>query len=159
MLVSSFARSFKEAQTYISLMIIVPMAPSIIAQLYSLGNEWWMAPIPVLGQQVLMTEVVSGEPVSLLSYAATGLSSLVLGPLCVWVTARLLHARKRRLLHGRTGVQPDDAAGSSSSFSISRAMGPLRRSSFEPPPDANARSLFPQCARFRDKPTTLYCPP
>ena len=30
-LVSSFARSFKEAQTYISLMIIVPMAPSIIA--------------------------------------------------------------------------------------------------------------------------------
>ncbi|MEE2728959.1 MAG: ABC transporter permease [Candidatus Latescibacterota bacterium] len=88
-LVSSFARSFKEAQTYISLMIIVPMAPSIIAQLYSLGNEWWMAPIPVLGQQVLMTEVVSGEPVSLLSYAATGLSSLVLGLLCVWVTARL----------------------------------------------------------------------
>ncbi|MEE2628436.1 MAG: ABC transporter permease [Candidatus Latescibacterota bacterium] len=88
-LVSSFARSFKEAQTYISLMIIVPMAPSIIAQLYSLGNEWWMAPIPVLGQQVLMTEVVSGEPVSLLSYAATGLSSLVLGLLCVWITARL----------------------------------------------------------------------
>ena len=88
-LVSSFARSFKEAQTYISLMIIVPMAPSIIAQLYSFGNEWWMAPIPVLGQQVLMTEVVSGEPVSLLSYAATGLSSLVLGLLCVWITARL----------------------------------------------------------------------
>ncbi len=88
-LVASFARSFKEAQTYISLMIIVPMAPSVIAQIYSLGNEWWMAPIPVLGQQVLMTEVVSGEPVSLLSYAATGLSSLVLGLLCVWVTARL----------------------------------------------------------------------
>jgi len=36
-----------------------------------------------------MTEVVSGEPVSLLSYAATGLSSLVLGLLCVWITARL----------------------------------------------------------------------
>lgn len=88
-LVASFARSFKEAQTYISLMIIVPMAPSVIAQIYSLGNEWWMAPIPVLGQQVLMTEVVSGEPVSLLSYAATGLSSLVLGLLCVWITARL----------------------------------------------------------------------
>ncbi len=88
-LVASFARSFKEAQTYISLMIIVPMAPSVIAQIYSLGNEWWMAPIPVLGQQVLMTEVVSGEPVSLLSYAATGLSSLALGLLCVWITARL----------------------------------------------------------------------
>ena len=88
-LVASFARSFKEAQTYISLMIIVPMAPSVIAQIYSLGNEWWMAPIPVLGQQVLMTEVISGEPVSLLSYAATGLSSLALGLLCVWITARL----------------------------------------------------------------------
>ena len=88
-LVSSFARSFKEAQTYISLMVIVPMAPSIIAQLYSLGNEWRMAPIPMLGQQVLMTEVVSGEPVSLLSYAATSLSSLMLGLLRVWITARL----------------------------------------------------------------------
>ena len=48
-----------------------------------------MAPIPMLGQQVLMTEVVSGEPVSLLSYAATNLSSLMLGLLRVWITARL----------------------------------------------------------------------
>ena len=34
-------------------------------------------------------EVASGEPVSLLSYAATNLSSLMLGLLRVWITARL----------------------------------------------------------------------
>ncbi len=98
-LVASFARSFKEAQTYISLLILLPMIPSVIAQIYSLGNEWWMAPIPALGQQVLLTEVLSGEPVSLLSFLASGLSSLILGLLCVWITAKLF--QREQIVFGR----------------------------------------------------------
>ena len=98
-LVASFARSFKEAQSYISLLILLPMIPSIIAQLYSLGNKWWMAPIPALGQQVLLTEVLSGESVSLLSFLASGASSLLLGLLCVWVTAKLF--QREHIVFGR----------------------------------------------------------
>ncbi|MGY8823531.1 MAG: ABC transporter permease [Candidatus Latescibacterota bacterium] len=98
-LVASFARSFKEAQTYISLLILLPMVPSVIAQLYSLGNEWWMAPIPALGQQVLLTEVLSGESVSLFSFLASGASSLALGLLCVWITAKLF--QREHIVFGR----------------------------------------------------------
>ena len=68
-----------------------------------------------------MTEVVSGELISLLSYAASDLFSLVLSLLCVWITARLF-TRETSSSDGRTGVQPDDATGSLSSFSISRAI-------------------------------------
>jgi len=55
----------------------------------TLPSAFFASGAQVLGQQVLMTEVVSGELISLLSYAASDLSSLVLGLLCVWITARL----------------------------------------------------------------------
>ena len=90
--------------------------------LATLPSTFFASGAQVLGQQVLTTEVVSGELISLLSYAASDLSSLLLGLLCVWITARLCSRAKTSSSDGKTGVQPDDAAGSSSSFSISRAI-------------------------------------
>jgi sodium transport system permease protein len=93
-LIASFARSFKEAQTYLSLLIFLPMAPSIVSSIYSLDSQPWMVPIPALGQQVVLVDVLSGEPVGLLSFISAGLSSLILGLGCVWLTARLFKREK-----------------------------------------------------------------
>ena len=98
-LVSSFARSFKEAQTYVSLLIVIPMIPTALVILYSLNNEWWMAPIPVLSQQVLLTEILGGEPGSILSYIVSGVSSFAIGLLSIWVTARLF--AREKIIFGR----------------------------------------------------------
>lgn len=99
MLVSTFARSFKEAQTYVSLLIIVPIIPSMIAILYSLDNEWWMGPIPVLGQQMLITDILGGEPGGLLPYLVSAISSIGLGLVGAWVTAKLFE--RERIVFGR----------------------------------------------------------
>ncbi len=99
MLVSTFARSFKEAQTYVSLLIIVPIIPSMIAILYSLDNEWWMSPIPVLGQQMLITDILGGEPGGLLPYLVSAISSIGLGLVGAWVTAKLFE--RERIVFGR----------------------------------------------------------
>ncbi len=97
-LLATFARSFKEAQTYASLLIIIPMVPHFVASLYSLGSEWWMLPIPALGQQVLLTDVLGGESVTVASFLAVGLSSAVIGLLCVAVTSKLFE--RERIVFG-----------------------------------------------------------
>ena len=97
-LLATFARSFKEAQTYASLLIVLPMVPHFVASLYSLGDEWWMLPIPALGQQVLMIDVLGGEPVAAGSFLTVGLSSAVIGLICVWITAKLFE--RERIVFG-----------------------------------------------------------
>jgi sodium transport system permease protein len=61
LLVSTFARSFKEAQTYISMLIFLPTVPTVIDAVNPLGRQDWMAWVPLLGQQVLLKAVLGGE--------------------------------------------------------------------------------------------------
>jgi sodium transport system permease protein len=98
-LVASFARSFKEAQTYLSLLMLLPMLPSFVASLWELGDEPWMIPIPALGQQVLLSRVIGGESAAGTEFALAGLSALVMGLVCVWLTARLF--RRESIIFGR----------------------------------------------------------
>ena len=46
MFVATFARSFKEAQTYVNLLIFVPMIPGMVAQVYPLQPAPWMMLVP-----------------------------------------------------------------------------------------------------------------
>ena len=100
LLVSTFARSFKEAQTYVSLLIFMPMIPGMAATVGALPNESWMVVVPSLGQQMLLTQVLGGEDPGLALFLAAGVASLVLGLLCVAVTARLF--QHERIVFGST---------------------------------------------------------
>ncbi len=57
MLVSTYARSFKEAQTYIQLLLLLPMIPGMVLALSPVQSQTWMYAIPVFGQQLLVGEV------------------------------------------------------------------------------------------------------
>ena len=98
-LVATFSRSFKEAQTYVSMLIFLPMIPYFIASISSLGTQPWMIPVPALGQQVLLTDVLGGEHIGIGSILLVVLSSPLLGLLCVEVTARLFE--RERIVFGR----------------------------------------------------------
>ena len=99
MLVATFARSFKEAQTYLSLIIFVPMTPGVVMSIYPLKTEAWMAVVPALGQQVLLTDVIAAEDPAFWMFAVAGLASLLMGYLCVVITAHLF--RRERIIYGR----------------------------------------------------------
>lgn len=58
---ASFAKSFKEAQSYMGFLIMGATIPGVFASLYPLGNQPWMRPLPVLGQYVLNNEILSGK--------------------------------------------------------------------------------------------------
>ena len=98
-MLATFARSYKEAQTYLSMPIFLPMIPHFIASTSSLGEAWWMFPIPALGQQLLITDVLGGEPLNAVSTILVILSSPLLGLLCVEITARLFD--RERIVFGR----------------------------------------------------------
>ncbi len=99
MTLSTFARSYKEAQTFMSLLMLLPIVPHFIASLWSLGDAWWMLAVPALGQYVLLTDVLGGEAIQAEACLAVVLSSALLGLVCVEITARLFE--KERIVFGR----------------------------------------------------------
>jgi sodium transport system permease protein len=100
LLVSTFARSFKEAQTYVSLLMFLPMIPFGIASLSGLPTDLWMAAIPSLGQHMIVTQVLGGENPGLPMFLVAGVASMLLGLLCVVLTARLF--QHERIVFGAT---------------------------------------------------------
>ena len=94
LVVSTFARSFKEAQMYINLLIFVPMIPGFIATVSSLPSDSWVAAVPALGQQVLLTEVLGGTNPGIAPFLMAGSTSMLIGLLCVIVTAKLFQNEK-----------------------------------------------------------------
>lgn len=72
--VATLARSFKEAQTYMGVLILAPMLPGVVSSLYPLGNSAWMYGIPMLGPYIILTDVLGGrlpEPSAFLTSAGT----------------------------------------------------------------------------------------
>ncbi len=98
-LVASFARSYKEAQTYVSFLIFVPMLPAFVMMFSPIDPQPWLAMIPLLGQHLLITEAMRGETGSLLVSLGAGVTVTLSGLACVAVTTRLFHREK--IIFGR----------------------------------------------------------
>jgi sodium transport system permease protein len=99
MLIATFARSFKEAQTYLGLLNLVPMVPSMFLMMGSTQNEWWMYPLPTLAQVTVVVSVLRGDLVPGWQLLVIALSSLLYSALCVAAIERLL--RRERIIFGR----------------------------------------------------------
>ena len=48
--VATLAKSFKEAQTYMGILILAPMIIGVMGTLYPIDNQPWMYGVPLLGQ-------------------------------------------------------------------------------------------------------------
>jgi sodium transport system permease protein len=81
-ILAAFAKSFREAQSYMGLVILVPMIPSFWILIDPTRTETWMTLVPLLSQNVLILELVRGEPVNAmwfaLSIASTSLVAVLL---------------------------------------------------------------------------------
>jgi sodium transport system permease protein len=99
MFVSTFARSFKEAQGYIGMLVLLPMLPGVISNMYPLSNRHWLAPVPIVGQYALAADVLGGKPPSVTFYVLAGVSVLACAVLLVALTSRLL--KRETIIFGR----------------------------------------------------------
>jgi len=81
-ILAAFAKSFREAQSYMGMVILIPMIPSMWILIDPTRTETWMTLVPLLSQNVLILELVRGEPANALWFAlsmgTTGMLALVL---------------------------------------------------------------------------------
>lgn len=96
---ATFARSFKEAQTYMGMLILFPMIPGLVDSVYSLDTRAWMYPVPVLGQHVLAADALGAKATPAWAFLVAAAGSIVMGLLLVQLTTHLL--RRERIVFGR----------------------------------------------------------
>ncbi|MFY2559645.1 ABC transporter permease [Corallococcus terminator] len=100
MWVSTYARSFKEAQTYLSLLMVVPTLPGMMLMLSPVQTKTWMFAVPVLGQQMLAGEVLRGEVLGPLPFLVAAASCVAVTLVSLRVTTGLIS--QERIVFGRS---------------------------------------------------------
>jgi sodium transport system permease protein len=77
-ILASFAKSFREAQSYMGLVVLLPMIPSLWLLINPAKPEFWMTLVPLLNQNILIVELVRGEAIPAAWFAgAIGSTTLI----------------------------------------------------------------------------------
>ncbi|MBT8088453.1 MAG: ABC transporter permease [Gammaproteobacteria bacterium] len=88
-LVASFTKSYREAQTWLSVLLILPTLPILVVSLLTLRPQLGFMFVPSLSQHLLLVDMIKNEPVNGLHVVISVASTLVFGALLTWVCARL----------------------------------------------------------------------
>ena len=89
MLLGIFAKSFKDAQSYIGILTMLPVIPFFIMMINPFATQDWMYAVPMLGQLILITDVLGMKDTPGYAYIYSFMASFVLGAGLALVTARL----------------------------------------------------------------------
>ena len=98
LLVSLFARSFKDAQSYNSLIVLLPVIPGLYLTFSSGSAEYWQMLVPILGPTALIVDVIGGEPIAIQHAIIAGGTSLVITTLLVFLGILML--KRERTIFG-----------------------------------------------------------
>jgi sodium transport system permease protein len=71
------ARSFKEAQSVLGFVMLVPMVPGIVVSTLELKTATWMYMVPMLSNQTLLREIAKGNASGMLPFVLTFLCSAI----------------------------------------------------------------------------------
>jgi sodium transport system permease protein len=91
---ATFAKSFKEAQSYMGLLIVIPMLPGFLATIYPMTGQPWLYPIPIIAQQLLAGDAVAGRPTPWWAFIVAGVSAVVISVALMLLTTRLLQRER-----------------------------------------------------------------
>jgi sodium transport system permease protein len=87
--VASFTRTYREAQSYLTVVLLVPTLPILFAGLYSLRPGTWLMAIPSLSQHLLITNLLRDEPLQPLHVLVSIATTIAAGLVLTWLAGRL----------------------------------------------------------------------
>lgn len=93
-LVAAFAKSYREAQTYLGMLMMVPALPSILLSVLPVKVSDWMYAVPLLSQQVGITQLLRGGGITSHEMMACLASGLVVALLATLVTAQVYRSER-----------------------------------------------------------------
>lgn len=93
-MVAAFAKSYREAQTYVSLLMFVPVLPSILLSTMPIKAQEWMYAVPLLGQHLGIMQLLRGDGVTADQFGLCLAGSLVASVVGVLATAHLYQSER-----------------------------------------------------------------
>ncbi len=84
-----FLESYKEAQTWLSAVLIAPTLPILVVSILTLRPQLEFMFIPSLSQHLILVDMVKNEPLNVLHVAVSVASTLVFGIILTLICARL----------------------------------------------------------------------
>ena len=99
MLICTYGRSYREAQTYVSYVATAVSFVPVIAIFSGLKDAFWQLAVPVLGQQMVLSRLIRGDAVAALDYAMPAAIALAIAAVCLTGVTRLLG--EERIVFGR----------------------------------------------------------
>jgi sodium transport system permease protein len=100
MVICTYGRTYREAQTYVSYLATVVSFVPLIVMFSGLKDAFWQLLIPVLGQQVVLGRVVRGDELTAADWAIPAAVAFAIAAAGVWLVSRLL--REERIVFGRS---------------------------------------------------------
>ncbi len=88
-LVASFTKSFKEAQTWVSVVLLAPTMPILVVSILMVRPSTALMFIPSLSQHLLLVGLIRNEPINTLHVAVSVGGTLLVGAVLTWICARL----------------------------------------------------------------------
>ena len=88
-LVASFTRSYKEAQTWLSVVLLAPTLPILVASILMVRATTELMLIPSLSQHLLLVGLIKNEPLNMLDVTVSVCSTVLAGVLLTLICARL----------------------------------------------------------------------
>ena len=95
-LVASFARTTKEAGTYLPFIALIPALPGMALAFFPVKATMWLMLIPTFGQQLLINQMMRLEPISAWHVIASVLATILVAAIFTWL-AIILYKRERIL--------------------------------------------------------------
>lgn len=99
MLVATFGRTYKEAQTYASYIALVINFVPLVTVFAALKYARWQLLVPALAQQMVLSRVLRGDAITALDYVLPWLVATLATLACLATLTRLL--RRERIIFGR----------------------------------------------------------
>ncbi len=93
-MVAAFAKSYREAQTYLSLLMLVPIIPSAVLSFMPIKAQAWMYAVPLLGQNLGIMQLLRGDGVSVEQIGLCLAGSLVAAVVAVLATIQLYRSER-----------------------------------------------------------------
>ncbi len=90
-MLAAFSKSYREAQSYLSLMFLIPMIPTMLLMVNPVKTQLWMLAVPFLGQNQMITKLLRGEATTAVEWSVVLGGGLLLAALFWAIAARLYH--------------------------------------------------------------------
>jgi sodium transport system permease protein len=100
MLICTYGRSYREAQTYVSYLATLASFVPVVVLFSGLKDALWQLAVPVLGQQMVLSRVLRGDVLAYVDYLVPSAVALAIAALSIAGVSRLL--ARERIVFGRS---------------------------------------------------------